>query len=201
MTFFPCAEYVPPPIPGLPTRTPDFSSVTGSLTTSSELFQKLQSNDNSPCISPADIKAKLPDKCEPKKDDPVVLDKSHCDDLFYTVLDDIEKYAGRIEVVPVKDTSHRWPKPPMYCVWDCGKNWDGPDDQPLHAGLDDELKGALLDQLKVWNQTCYGWAETKTWCLSRPNATSIRNSIERARRSEYTQVSFSFEQYDSIQHG
>ena len=37
------------------------------------------------------------------------------------VLEDIEAFSNRIDSIPSKDTSRRWPPEPMYCVWDCGQ--------------------------------------------------------------------------------
>lgn len=66
------------------------------------------------------------------------------------------------------------------------QDWDG-HEQPVHVGLDPEIKEAFVEQLKVWRTQCSAWVKTKSYCLTKPKASSIRNSMMLARRSEYTQ--------------
>jgi len=72
--------------------------------------------------------------------------KTYC---ILQVLNDIELYDQNIDSVPTKDVSRRWPQPPMYCVWDCGQNWDG-HEQPVHVALDPEIKSAFVKSLDEW---------------------------------------------------
>ena len=76
------AEFVPPQLTGLPSRRRKFGSVSGSLTTDTELFKK--HGDNDPCVTLAHLEGKLP-KCRPKKYDPVPLELDHCEDLYTQV--------------------------------------------------------------------------------------------------------------------
>lgn len=49
----------------------------------------------------------------------------------------------------------------------------------------------MVKQLDAWLVGCKEQAVERKSCLIRPNATSIRNAMRLARRSEYTQeVSF-----------
>lgn len=114
----PAAEFVPPRLSGLPSKRSAFSVVSGSLTTDTDNFRK--SGDNLPCVTLDDVSRKLP-KCRAKASDPVPLEEEHCADLYEQVLQDIEMYDQRIDSVPTRDTSRRWPPPPLYCVWDCGQ--------------------------------------------------------------------------------
>lgn len=66
------------------------------------------------------------------------------------------------------------------------QDWDG-HEQPLHVGLDPEIRKGFIDQLDVWKGQCKQWVETGKYCLTMPNASSIRNAMALARRSEYTQ--------------
>lgn len=73
------AEYVPPPITGLPSKRRKFGGVSGSLLSNTDLFSK--EGYTAPCVTIEDVDSKLP-KCLPKPDDPIPLANSHCDDLY-----------------------------------------------------------------------------------------------------------------------
>ena len=116
---WPAAEFVPPRLAGLPSKRDSFGVVSGSLATNTDSFMK--SGDNLPCVTLEDVSRKLP-QCRPKANDPVILEENaQCDDLYDQVMQDIEMYDQRIDSIPIKDKSRSWPKPPMYCVWDCGQ--------------------------------------------------------------------------------
>ena len=66
------------------------------------------------------------------------------------------------------------------------QDWDG-HEQPLHVGLDPEIRKGFVDQLDLWRDQCKTWVTTGKYCLTMPNASSIRNAMALARRSEYTQ--------------
>ena len=66
------------------------------------------------------------------------------------------------------------------------QDWDG-HEQPLHVGLDPEIRKGFVDQLDLWKGQCKQWVETGKYCLTMPNASRIRNAMALARRSEYTQ--------------
>ena len=112
------AEYVPPPITGLPSKRRKFGGVSGSLLSNTDLFRK--EGYTAPCVTIEGVDSKLP-KCLSKRDDPIPLANSHCDDLYEQVMNDIDLYDQRIDSIPTKDISRRWPQPPMYCAWDCGQ--------------------------------------------------------------------------------
>lgn len=112
------AEFVPPAMSGLPSRRTKFGSVSGALATNTDMFKK--DGDQFPCVTLEHIEKKLP-PCRPKKTDPVILEETHCEELYEQVMNDIELYDQRIDSIPTKDVSRRWPQPPMYCVWDCGQ--------------------------------------------------------------------------------
>jgi hypothetical protein len=81
---------------------------------------------------------------------------------------------------------HRWPAPPKYCVWDCGNYWDGYD-SPTHVGLTNELRDEYIKNLERWRDSCVLLSRQKTHCLKKANATSARNAVMLAKKSEYMQ--------------
>ena len=76
------AEYVPPPITGLPSKRRKFGSVSGSLLSNTDLFRK--EGYAAPCVTIKDIDSKLP-QCLPERDDPIPLENLHCNDLYEQV--------------------------------------------------------------------------------------------------------------------
>ena len=95
-------------------------------------------------------------------------------------------YASRIETVPIKNTEFRWPKPPMYCVWDCGNYWEGYD-APVHIGLDNETRDAFVTRLQAWKTECIKHAGENAYILKRSNTSSIEAAIRAAHKSGYVQ--------------
>ena len=71
-------------------------------------------------------------------------------------------------------------------MWDCGNYWDGYD-SPTHVGLTDELRDEYIDKLKEWRDSCVALSRQQTHCLKKANATSARNAVMLAKRSEYMQ--------------
>jgi hypothetical protein len=98
-------EYVPQEIEGLPNDMGDFSSVESTVTTNNADFVK-HHGANVPCVKLSDMKPHLP-QCQKFPEDPVPLERGHCDAAFDKALRDIGEYAARIETIPMKSTSHR----------------------------------------------------------------------------------------------
>ena len=94
----------------------------------------------------------------------------------------------KIENTPMRTTSNAWPKPPLMCVWDCGRDWSGYD-QPLHVGLDEASKRDLLEQADAWLGQCEGWANSTTqkYCLASKTPAQMRDVVERAKSTGYFQ--------------
>ena len=178
------AEFVPPELTGLPTRTPSFSSATGSMRTDSDEFKDY--TGPAPCVTTGDIGDRFPE-CQKTVGDPVPLTTAHCDSLYTQALADIIDYSQRIVSVPTYEISKRWPDPPLYCVWACGINWEGYK-QPVHTGLDEETTKALKERLASWNTSCYQDAALKdgNTCV-KSDAAAIRKAMLLAKRREYVQ--------------
>lgn len=96
------AEFVPPPLTGVPLRTPEFSFVELSVPSDSPLFTQ----ENAPCVTLDSVRDRLP-PCQPKKDGPVWLETSHCDEIYASALGDIYAYAQQIDYVPLAGPSRR----------------------------------------------------------------------------------------------
>ena len=92
------AEYVPPEITGLPRDMGDFSKTDSSVTTDKDGFKTHL--PAVPCVKLSDIEPYLPGASPP-------LTTDHCDAAYLKALEDIEKYAWRIESIPMKSSSHR----------------------------------------------------------------------------------------------
>ena len=181
------AEYVPPDLTGLPSKTPSFSFADGSVRTDSDAFVPYK--DEVPCVTVKDIEAGDDKRlaCLPLKDDPVPLEEEHCLDLYTRALADLTDYAQRIENVPTRDTSKRWPADKgLYCVWACGQDWEGYD-QPAHAGLDKATLEEFKRRLEAWNQSCAEDARRKDGACLKQNATAVREAMLLAKRREYIQ--------------
>lgn len=180
------AEYMPPDLTGLPSRTPSFSNATGSMRTDSDEF--VDYANDVPCVTVKDIEGsggeRLP--CLQLKNDPVPLEPDHCLDLHAKALSELKDYSERIENIPTRDTSKRWPEPPLYCVWACGHDWHGYN-EPAHAGLDKETVADFEKRLDVWKKSCLEDAKPGGKSCLKQNATAIREAMLLAKRREYIQ--------------
>lgn len=178
------AEFVPPEIDGLPIRIPDFSNADGAVLMSKGSFASHQTD--APCVRVSNYEAEQL-ACLAERDDPVPLEPYHCEDAYWQAYNDILSYAERIETIPMKSTSHRWPDPPKYCVWDCGNYWDGYD-TPAHIGLTDNVRDNMfLPQLEIWKKQCINDAGLKKFCVRNRNTTQFAMAAQEANRKGFTQ--------------
>lgn len=98
------AEFVPPALNGIPMSTPEFSFVTSTVSTGSELFDR--KNNKMVCPTVDQIRSTLPE-CLPDKDGPVKLEESHCDQMYNMAYGDIIAYSQKMDYVPVVGSRHR----------------------------------------------------------------------------------------------
>ena len=181
------AEFVPQRLRYLPKNMPEMvrNQIDYSLRTDSDAFDTYINNKEVPCVKISHIESQLPD-CIAEPDEPVPLDEGHCDDAYFQALNDVTDYAQTIDARPLKDTQYRWPKPPMYCVWDCGNYWDGYD-SPVHSGLSKATVSDFKEKLAGERAYCKQLVAGKKHCLLKPNSSSVASAIEQANRGGFMQ--------------
>lgn len=100
-------EFVPPEFKDMPRNMPDFSKMDAMGMRTDQVEQFGKDLDDMPCVKISDIESKLPE-CLREKDDPIPLEKDHCQDAYLKALEDVDAYSERIEAVPLKSTRYRW---------------------------------------------------------------------------------------------